>query len=138
MPVHQPPPAGMTLEDYYYGVAVTVTAPAWRGTTSNPETGIWGLNSLIRSSAFFRALESQRAGIAVTLSLVAMHSINDWNRYWGSDDDWKIAIVPFLPGEIPGLGPANRELIQLNKSYASLEQMGQHGQSAIGLGQNEK
>jgi RHS repeat-associated protein len=46
MPLHYLPPTGMTLEDYGYAEGITVTGRAWRGTTADPNTGLWGLLSL--------------------------------------------------------------------------------------------
>ncbi len=66
MPFHYPPPVGMTLADYGYAVGITVTASAWEGTTTNPNTGLWGATSLAFGRAF---MDSITAGGASTLSL---------------------------------------------------------------------
>lgn len=57
-------------------------------------------------------------------------------QFGPSNNPWRLGIVPILPGEIP-LGEApgpEGELISLNKSYASLEQMGETGTPIAGAG----
>lgn len=58
MPYHYFPPTGMTLEDYGYAMGITVTTTPWGGTTTNPNTGMYGLNNLIAGGAFFGSLSS--------------------------------------------------------------------------------
>ncbi len=40
------------------GRFLDVVTTAWRGTTSNPFTGMWGLGSLVSGSSFFNSLGS--------------------------------------------------------------------------------
>ncbi len=47
-------PTGMTFYDTV-SVVTTPWVPAWRGTTSNPYTGVWGLNFLVFSNGFFNS-----------------------------------------------------------------------------------
>jgi RHS repeat-associated protein len=52
-----PPPAGMTSEEIaaVFVGGTTVTTSPWTGTTANPNTGIWGLNSLIYGRSNFHS-----------------------------------------------------------------------------------
>ncbi len=50
------PPVGMTVYDIGFGDTISVITTAWRGTTSNPFTGVWGLGSLVSGSSFFQSL----------------------------------------------------------------------------------
>jgi len=50
------PPVGMTIFDIGFGDTITVTTTAWRGTTTNPFTGMWGLGSLMSGSSWFHNL----------------------------------------------------------------------------------
>jgi hypothetical protein len=48
----------MTLDDFSFSGTITVVTSAWRGTTSNPFSGAWGLSSLLSGSNFFSSLTS--------------------------------------------------------------------------------
>jgi len=56
--VHQYAPTGMAPDEWGIGFEMTVTTSAWRGTNNNPNTGVWGLGSLISGSMFFNSLSS--------------------------------------------------------------------------------
>lgn len=62
---YYPPPAGMPLENYGYALGITVTTSDLHGTTTNPNTGLWGATSLAFGRAF---MDSLTAGGAPTLS----------------------------------------------------------------------
>ncbi|HKI00413.1 MAG TPA: RHS repeat-associated core domain-containing protein [Thermoanaerobaculia bacterium] len=49
-------PVGMTLDDFSFSETIYVVTTAWRGTTSNPFTGMWGLSSLLSGSSLFSSL----------------------------------------------------------------------------------
>ncbi len=48
----------MTLSDFCFAVTITVIGARWRGTTTYPFSGIWGLGSLLSGSSFFNSLSS--------------------------------------------------------------------------------
>jgi RHS repeat-associated protein len=54
--VHQYSPTGMTLDEWGAGYEIQVVGVLWKGTTANPNTGLWGLGSLISGNRFFKAV----------------------------------------------------------------------------------
>ncbi|MBW8876540.1 MAG: S-layer homology domain-containing protein, partial [Acidobacteria bacterium] len=96
--VHQPAPVGMTLGDYWgIGFGMTVIAPAWRGTTTNPNTGVWGLSSLISGGTLFHGLSDFSLGRSIRD--VRGYYLNRFNQMAGEGNDFA-ALVDWVGLEL--------------------------------------
>ena len=73
--VADPPPVGDVVPDYYYMEGVFASTNAFRGTTTNPNTGLWGAGNLAAGGMFFRSLSSLGSP-ALSLSDRLLSSIN--------------------------------------------------------------
>ncbi len=89
-------PVGMTLEDFSFSETIYVVTTAWRGTTSNPFTGMWGLGSLISGSSFFSSLTS--------LGDLAYLRPGDFS-FGRTGDVSKMGLAAFADGVVPFADP---------------------------------
>jgi RHS repeat-associated protein len=127
MPLHVPPPTGMTLDDYGYGYAMTVTSSGPWWSTSNPFTGLRGALGLAQGRAQQEAIAKEGSpyprNSGLSLNDRFLSSINaDWAQAIGN------SIVGF--GDIVSFGVTG-----WSRTEAGLDHTIQEDSTAYAIGQ---